>query len=671
MESTNLDLSPDPLLPVRPRFMDELVYIDADNEIIIDGSDHLGVLHGAAIHHLLPKVIPLLDGHNTVAEIESSIIGVPTAHVREAIRRLFDLGLIEDASSDDLLTQHASPETVAFCRRFLKATRWNNSGYVAAKTLEAAQVGILDSLGDNWPSALLHSVLTRTGVGRIKRLNRNLLNKQLPFAESNTNQALLVSLSMNGEDPTLLAEIDDRCRRLQIRWLRVVHDLGANYADIGPLFCDECACYRCFAEFHGRPSSTLLNGTLEMNSSAALWIGMAAAEITYLISRIGPLITGRGLRRYDLRLWKSKDLHYCSVPGCSCSLPLRRGSQVFDSAAVFESYVGLRSSDVIDPSSYQQATTLGLSLSRQSKRYDTCPQFTLNPALLTVNDGIWDALNLEVKEPLGLFATDRLATILKMTAGFRSESEIGSVRRWTASAGNLGSVELYVAANRVDGLKRGLYYYQSRNHSLASIERRGGTTDIDSLMEFTLCHLTGEAPDALVLLTGAFHRLARKYGSFAYRLMHFDAGVAIAQMLLLARGLRLWSIAVPVRMDDRIDRELGLDTFNEQPTALVSISRTVCPMREAGGGQLGQPLGNRLATGAQDYHELEISDVLRRVYHESRAIDTGVALGCPPRVMPAPIEQSNDTLRHFLPSPSTWSSKPLQQILEARTTVRR
>ena len=114
-------------------------------------------------------------------------------------------------------------------------------------------------------------------------------------------------------------------------------------------------------------------------------------------------------------------------------------------------------------------------------------------------------------------------------------------QRWAATAGNLGSVELFVAVNHVEGMESGLYFYQSEDHSLFRFQRHVENQSVKDFVSRAWAFKDDDPPQALVLFTGAFHRVALKYGPFGYRLTYLDAGAAMSQLHLVARALNICS----------------------------------------------------------------------------------------------------------------------------------
>ena len=75
-----------------------------------------------------------------------------------------------------------------------------------------------------------------------------------------------------------------------------------------------------------------------------------------------------------------------------------------------------------------------------------------------------------------------------------------------------------------------------------------------------------------MILTGAYHRITRKYGVFGYRLINEDAGAATSQLHMVANSLGLHSETVNQWADDLIEAQLRLEGQSEQCTACVAIS---------------------------------------------------------------------------------------------------
>jgi len=174
---------------------------------------------------------------------------------------------------------------------------------------------------------------------------------------------------------------------------------------------------------------------------------------------------------------------------------------------------------------------------------------------------------------------------LRLTAGVRKQA-VGSdsVKRWAATAGNLGSVEVFLIARNVQGLCSGYYYYQPQEHTLAALQRVKEDVAVDDFMRRIIPGDGVTLPDAQVLFTGAYHRVSRKYGPFGYRLIHLDAGVAISQLQALAENMGLVTQIAKIWADDLIEAQLNLQHFSEHVTGVISIGHVLSIAKHSPGG---------------------------------------------------------------------------------------
>jgi hypothetical protein len=79
-------------------------------------------------------------------------------------------------------------------------------------------------------------------------------------------------------------------------------------------------------------------------------------------------------------------------------------------------------------------------------------------------------------------------------------------------------------------------------------------------------------PDALIIFIGAYHKLRVKYGPFAYRLLNFDAGVAMSQLKHVADEMGLHASDAPLRNENEVYAQLYLTSEEEQITGSIALS---------------------------------------------------------------------------------------------------
>jgi SagB-type dehydrogenase family enzyme len=463
-------------------------------------------------------------------------------------------------------------------------------------------------------------------------------------------------------------------------WLRLVLARKDNYADFGPIFNgDRTPCYRCVQEVHSikHYSESRLNES-DTDVEKSYWTGIAAVEIIYFLSRIGPLTTERSIERYDLQRHTSRRLHLLRVPGCLRCRPLTQGQVnqtgngheigTMNSAVAFEDYVAISARPRTPSVIQEDYARLSSVLITQVKRMPNSTQVLLPPSLSRLERPALEILGQPINEHSQVITVDDLSTMLMATAGIR-ESDEQKVQRWTATAGNLGSVELFVIVHRVDGLQPGIYFYQPDDHSLASFQQRAQTSAIAELIERVAVIDIPEPADALVVFTGAYHRLERKYGDFAYKLVNLDAGVAVSQFHFVAKGLGLFSLTASRWADDLIERQLNLEQRQEQVTAVVALYSTTSTQPPTVHSTDDSRAGTwHLTNRPSDFCELELHEIGERLYRESR-IDEHKLRSSPPKCSSA----SRAVMRGPslpLPPPESSGGPTAKDILTQRTTVR-
>ncbi|MFN2628087.1 MAG: SagB family peptide dehydrogenase [Gaiellaceae bacterium] len=151
----------------------------------------------------------------------------------------------------------------------------------------------------------------------------------------------------------------------------------------------------------------------------------------------------------------------------------------------------------------------------------------------------------------------------------RGRGETGSLSLRTApSAGALYPLELFVSAQRVDGLHRGLYHYDPLDHALERLEGDADAAAISPQPDAV------DRAAAIFFVAAVFWRSRFKYGLRAYRFTLLEAGHVAQNVLLAATALGLGSIVLGGFYDSRVDSLLGLDGVNESTLVAVCLGRT-------------------------------------------------------------------------------------------------
>jgi SagB-type dehydrogenase family enzyme len=120
---------------------------------------------------------------------------------------------------------------------------------------------------------------------------------------------------------------------------------------------------------------------------------------------------------------------------------------------------------------------------------------------------------------------------------------------------------VYVAAAKLDGLARRLFYYQADRHQLVAV-----AGDVDGADLARLCgHQQWAAQaSAVFLMTAVIPRMTWRYrSSRAYRVMVLEAGHLCQTLCLAATWLGLGVFSTAALDDEYAERRLGIDGFEE------------------------------------------------------------------------------------------------------------
>jgi SagB-type dehydrogenase family enzyme len=157
-----------------------------------------------------------------------------------------------------------------------------------------------------------------------------------------------------------------------------------------------------------------------------------------------------------------------------------------------------------------------------------------------------------------------LATLLQLTWGVHRWIEVPRLGRFalktSPSGGARHSIEVYVDARKIDGLRRGLYHYNPDTHRLARVGRSSARRISD--------YLPGQPwyddAAAVLLMTAVFERVQWRYPyARAYRAVLAEVGHLCQTFCLVATWLRLAPFCTMALADTRIEQDLQIDGVSE------------------------------------------------------------------------------------------------------------
>ena len=136
------------------------------------------------------------------------------------------------------------------------------------------------------------------------------------------------------------------------------------------------------------------------------------------------------------------------------------------------------------------------------------------------------------------------------------------------STGGLQAMEVYLFVQSVDGLKSGLYHYNSAKHVLDLIK----IGDHASMIKLLVPGHPGIDKSAVVLvITGCYDRVRWKYGARAYPYMCMDIGFLGENLYLAAEAMELGFCAIAGFIEDELELYLGIDGDNEMALLVGSF----------------------------------------------------------------------------------------------------
>lgn len=174
-----------------------------------------------------------------------------------------------------------------------------------------------------------------------------------------------------------------------------------------------------------------------------------------------------------------------------------------------------------------------------------------------------------VRDYAGELTLDELNRLLFFSTGI-NDTRWGSGLRSTPSSGAQYPVETYLVINAVEGVARGIYHYNIRDHALEQMRAgdfRQSITDAALGQEFF-----GKA-GAVFVLTGIFQRARWRYQDRTYRYVMLEAGHIGQNIYLEAVAQGLGACAVGAFWDDDVNRLIQVDGKQEATLYLLTVGR--------------------------------------------------------------------------------------------------
>lgn len=146
----------------------------------------------------------------------------------------------------------------------------------------------------------------------------------------------------------------------------------------------------------------------------------------------------------------------------------------------------------------------------------------------------------------------------------------GVMLRSAPSAGALYPFEVYTFVNNVEGLEKGIYHYNSKEHTITLIKKGDFKS---TLVKASLWQdMVGEA-NVTFALVAVFERTTRRYGERGLRYIYMEAGHISQNIYLQATSMGMGSVAIGAFYDDEVNKLIGLDGKREAVVYLHAVGK--------------------------------------------------------------------------------------------------
>lgn len=177
----------------------------------------------------------------------------------------------------------------------------------------------------------------------------------------------------------------------------------------------------------------------------------------------------------------------------------------------------------------------------------------------------------------GKIALADVATLLWLVWGVQGRIDsplFGRLAHKTSPSGGARHPgEVYLMAQKIDGLAQGIYHYDPVRHRLAAV-RQGAVRGKARRYCVRQAHASEAA--ALFLMTAVFPRTMWKYhAARAYRVVLLDAGHLCQTFCLVATWLGLAPFSTAALDDTSIEKDLAIDGISESVLYVAGVGKPV------------------------------------------------------------------------------------------------
>ncbi|WP_371791768.1 TOMM precursor leader peptide-binding protein [Streptomyces sp. NBC_01471] len=493
-----------------------LTVVPTERGLVVEGVGRRHLFGGAAATDILPRLFTLLDGSRDLAAVAAEL-RLDIAQITTVLDMLADRGLLEPVPAGAVTAEGAVAD---YLSRTGPVAAADGGSANALARLAMSRVVLTG------PASVTRRIaddLRACGVGGI-----TVVPHGDPVPAGPANLLVVCDDGAHRVGEACRAGVAEGFEVLRYSVRRTASRVAA--IEIGPRFHPgHTACPDCLRISHERafpeeepPEAGAPRDHVPGEPPgpvADLLAGLVGAQVTAVLAGTGQPVPRRDLWRLTLPDHTSRRWTVAPEPGCHACGPIATGAeQELDTVEWLlqsppdEVFQG-DSAAVVWP---DPLDILDLATSPR-RRLATPDSAACTPGLLD-------------EQAVGL--------LLSRTAGARGTTGApGSFpSRWCPSGGNRASVQLFLLTEAGwPGLPGTVFAYDGDAGTLIAV--RADEPSLPELLAGT--GLAGRPLRAAIVVTGAVYRLRGKYGDFAFRLTHLDAGCALAQCALVAAELGL------------------------------------------------------------------------------------------------------------------------------------
>jgi SagB-type dehydrogenase family enzyme len=571
----------------------DLFAIPIDDGFHLLGADGM-TLGGDSAEWVVKELAQLLDGTRTLAELHALLSDISAASLTDVLHLMHMHGMLEEGADTASAPWRAAVDDRfrsqgEFFSRYLRITGHCRNRYDAQRALAAASVSLV---GKHTWMPMLAQQLASNGVGTIH------CHGQPPFGGSKAGLIewssgdttapgavdLLVCLGDASEQERVARQyIDQRC---------VLLFVDVDSLRLGPLtYPRESACPICAQAQLDPP---VAGPDVDHDAAHTLWsialLSRATQQIVgYLTGLFQPAALG-AVEVWSPSIGNSALHEVLWLPGCPlCGdvispLTVETPQGAKDNMALmYHRNAAIRPWNIRQPAGMQHhlSTDVG-RLSRSAYLSHSWAERVRLPRAALPRHGTEDATEQQAEPtPTGHVDLEVLSPLLYYSVGGTSTPTVDGghhLTRHTASGGNLGSAEVYLAVSNVHDLADGVYHYLMVDHALELLRSGRFVEEIaDCWLEASerLSSTPECASTVLLVIVSAVQRLRAKYAERGYSYCLLDAGLVAHRLDTLAVRLSVQTRATWKFDDERLSDILGTDGIGLAPTLMVALEREV------------------------------------------------------------------------------------------------